>query len=90
MDYDKTIEIVHRDFDNSILPALQDYIRIDNLSPEFVPEWITNGKLEKAAQHIIDWPLKQGIKRLKAQMLNEENRTSLIYITIPATLEDIK
>ena len=90
MNYDKTIEIVHRDFDNSIIPALQDYIRIDNLSPEFDPEWKTNGKLEKAAQHIIDWASKQGIKGLKAQMLKEENRTPMVYITIPATSDDIK
>ena len=90
MNYDKTIEIVHRDFENSIIPALEDYIRIDNLSPEFDPEWKTNGKLEKAAQHVIDWALKQNIKGLKAQMLKEENRTPMIYITIPATSEDIK
>ena len=90
MDYDKTIGIVHRDFENSVIPALQDYIRIDNLSPEFDPDWKTNGKLEKAAQHIIDWALKQGIKGLKAEILKEENRTPMVYITIPATSEDIK
>ena len=90
MDYDKTIDIVHKDFSNSIIPALQDYIKIDNLSPEFDPEWKTNGQLEKAAQHIIDLALKQGIKGLKAQMLKEENHTPMIYITISATSEDIK
>ena len=90
MNYDKTIEIVHKDFESSIIPALSDYIKIDNLSPEYDPEWKTNGKLEKAAQHIIDWASKQNIKGLKAQMLKEENRSPMVYIQIPATSDDIK
>ena len=90
MNYDKTIEIVHKDFESSIIPALSDYIKIDNLSPEYDPEWKTNGKLEKAAQHIIDWASKQNIKGLKAQILKEENRSPMVYIQIPATSDDIK
>ena len=37
-----------KDFNENILPGLEEFVRIDNLSPDFDPKWETNGKAEKA------------------------------------------
>jgi acetylornithine deacetylase/succinyl-diaminopimelate desuccinylase-like protein len=82
MDYDKTIKEVHEDFEKTIIPTLSDYIRIDNLSPNYDPEWKTNGKQEKAAELLLNWAMSQGIKGMKGEIIKEENRTPLIFLEI--------
>jgi|JI6StandDraft_1071083.scaffolds.fasta_scaffold669205_1 hypothetical protein len=46
---------IEEHFDSNLLPSLMDYVRIDNLSRSYDPEWNTNGKLLKAAQHLKGW-----------------------------------
>ena len=62
MDYEKTIKEISKDFDTNIIPSLSDYIRIDNLSPNYDPEWETNFKIEKSGYHLLVWALNQGVK----------------------------
>lgn len=82
MDFERTLKEGQEDFQKSILPALMDFIRIDNLSPAYDPEWKTNGKLEKACEHLLNWAKNQGVKGLKGEIVKEENRTPLIFIEI--------
>ena len=90
MDYKKSLEISKRDFQSSIIPGLSEYVKIDNLSPEYDPEWKTNGKLEKAGNHLVTWAKNQGLKGLKAQLITEENRTPLVFLEIEPTDPSIK
>ena len=90
MNYDKTIEIVHRDFDSSIIPGLKKFVEIPNLSPAYDPNWETDGLLERAGHHLIDWAKSQGIKGLEGKLLKEKGRAPMVCITIPPTSEDIK
>ena len=62
MDYEKTIKEMSKDFDTNIIPSLSYYLRIDNLSPNYAPEWETNFKIEKAGYHLLVWALNQGVK----------------------------
>ena len=84
MKHEQTLKDVQKDFQDSILPGLEDFVRIDNLSPEFDPEWETNGKAEKAGNHLINWALKQGVKGMKAELVKEKGRTPLVFIEIDA------
>jgi len=90
MDYDKSIAQVEKDFEDSVIPGLRKFVEIDNLSPEYDPEWKTNGKLEKAANHLIEWSKSQGIKGLTAEIVKEKDRTPLVFIQIEPTSPDIK
>jgi hypothetical protein len=47
VDASKIKEFVYKEFDQSALPALIEYVKIPNTSPSFDPEWKTNGLLEK-------------------------------------------
>ena len=61
MTTDKSIDarqaqaFVANEFDESIIPALVDYIRIPNKSPEFDPDWAANGHMHDAMALIVDW-----------------------------------
>ena len=88
MNYEKTLKDSQKDFKESILPGLEDFIRIDNLSPDFDPEWETNLKAEKAGKHLIDWALKQGVKGIKAELIKEKGKTHLVFIEIDANGSD--
>lgn len=46
---EKASLLVEKLFDEQLIPGLSDFIRVPNLSPQFDPEWKTNGLLEKAA-----------------------------------------
>jgi hypothetical protein len=58
LDTAKTTQSVGDKWDHSILPTLQDYIRIPNQSPSFDP---TNAHLMEAVNLLFAWVEKQKI-----------------------------
>jgi hypothetical protein len=54
-----------------VAPSLIEYIRIDNLSRSYDPEWQTNGKLDKAAHHIRQWLEQLNIKGLTTEVIKD-------------------
>ncbi len=90
MDYNKSLAMVSEDWDKSIIPALSEYIKIDNLSKNYDPEWNTNGKLEKACKHLLDWSLAQGVKGLTGEVYKEEGRSPMLVLEIPANCDSKK
>ena len=88
MKHEQTLKDATKDFNEKILPGLQDFIRIDNLSPDYDPEWKENLKLDKAGNHLINWAMNQGVKGLKAELIKEKDRTPLVFIEIDAQGSD--
>ena len=82
MNYEQTLKDAQKDFNESILPGLKTFITIDNLSPDFDPEWETNFKAEKAGFHLVNWAINQGVKGMKAELVKEKGRTPLVFIEI--------
>jgi len=85
MDKNKTWSYVDGVWNESVIPTLEQYIRIPNQSPSFDPEWKTNGPLEKAANLMIEWVHQQHVPGLELELLKFPERTPLIFITIPGT-----
>ena len=48
-------DFVGRTWDESILPALTEYIKIPNKSPHFDRDWKANGHMDKAVELISAW-----------------------------------
>lgn len=71
--------------DESVIPALMDFIRIPSLSPEYDPEWETNGHMDRALQLEIDWMLAQNIKGLKYEVIKEAGKAPLLFIEVDPT-----
>jgi len=70
-----------------IIPRLSDYIKIPNKSPAFDPHWKSNGYMHKAMNLIVNWCTKQPIANMKISVLEEENRTPLLFIEIPGQID---
>ena len=74
-------DVDHR-WDDSIVPALHDYIRIPNQSPLFDPDWKKNGHMTAAVELARRWAGSQRIEGLHLEVLEAEGKTPLIYIDV--------
>ncbi|EGR31178.1 hypothetical protein IMG5_116040 [Ichthyophthirius multifiliis] len=84
-DKQKIIDFVENEFNNNALPALQDYIRIPNLSPSFDQQWQENGLLFKAANHLKQWVEKQNLKNTLVEIIQDKGKPPLIFIEVAPT-----
>ena len=76
---------VGKEYDESCIPALEDYIRIPNLSPTFDKDWATNGLQEKVVDMFVEWVKSKPVKGLHLEVIRLEGLTPLIFIEIDPT-----
>ena len=88
MDIKKIRRFVDQTWDDSILPALQEYIRIPNKSVIFDSEWQQHGYMEKAIQLAADWCRRQPVKGMKLEIMRIKDRTPLLFIEIDGAGSD--
>ena len=79
---------VDRAWDASILPALQDYVRIPNQSPLFDPGWREAGHMERAVELVTAWIRQQAVPGLKLDVVRLPGRTPLIVAEVPGRGDD--
>src|SRR5438105_15827555 len=72
-----------RIWEQEILPALHDYIRIPNKSPAYDPKWQEAGHMERAVKLIEAWCKTQPVAGLTVEVVRLGNRTPVIYMEIP-------
>src|SRR5215212_7824264 len=82
MNADQTRRLVDETWSSSIVPALEQYIRIPNQSPLFDPEWKKNGHMHRAVALARGWVEQQGIKGLTIEVHEIGDRTPLIFMEI--------
>src|SRR5688572_33266220 len=85
MDSAKLSAFVDGQWDASILPALDTYIRIPCKSPAFDKSWEEHGHLERAVGLIQEWCKEQPIPGLVTEIVKLPGRTPLLFMEIPAT-----
>ncbi len=88
MDRSKTMGLVDRTWDQSVLPALNDYIKIPNRSPAFDPQWQKNGHMDRAVELIRGWCAAQPIEGLHVEVVRLPDRTPLIFMEVPGQGDD--
>jgi acetylornithine deacetylase/succinyl-diaminopimelate desuccinylase-like protein len=74
-------------WDQEIIPALTDYIRIPNQSPAFDPDWQAAGHMDRAVTLFENWA-REKLKLLPGATLDVvklPGRTPLIFIEVPGT-----
>ena len=82
MNADQIRGLVDATWSSSIVPALEQYIRIPNQSPLFDPEWKRNGHMHRAVALARDWVEQQGVAGLTIEVHEIGDRTPLIYMEI--------
>lgn len=75
-------------WDNDIIPQLENYIRIPAKSPLFDQHWQANGFINEAMQLIKHWCEKQPIKNKTVELLQLDNRTPVLFIDIPGDSDE--
>src|SRR5688500_7019513 len=83
MDADRNRSLVDDTWISSIVPTLEQYIRIPNQSPLFDPEWKRNGHMNRAVALAHSWVQSQKIKGLTIDVHEIEGRTPVIFMEIP-------
>ncbi|MDJ0910635.1 MAG: M20 family metallopeptidase [Woeseiaceae bacterium] len=89
MDTKKTENFVNGMWDDSIVPELEEYIRLPNKSPMFDPDWEANGHMEKAVRMLEDWCNTQPIEGMTVEVVKIEGRTPVLFIDIPGDSDDV-
>ncbi len=79
---------IDRQFDESILPVLEQYVRIPNKSPAFAPDWETEGHMERAVELLAGWCRAQPIPGLRVDVRRLPGRTPLLLCDIPGQLPE--
>ncbi|NIW86843.1 MAG: M20/M25/M40 family metallo-hydrolase [Gammaproteobacteria bacterium] len=75
-------------WDDAILPALTDFIRIPNKSPAFDPDWSAHGHMERAVSLIEEWLRAHALPGTGVEVVRLQGRTPLIFVEIPGTALD--
>ncbi|MBS2021656.1 MAG: M20 family metallopeptidase [Deltaproteobacteria bacterium] len=75
-------------WEQEIVPALTEYIRIPCKSPAFDKNWQQSGHMDKAIELIAAWCKKQPIPGLTVEVVRLEGRTPVIFMEAPGTGTD--
>ncbi len=71
-------------WDEAIVPALVDYIKIPAKSPHFDQGWQKNGHIDAAVELAAGWCRKHAVPGMTLEVIRIEGRTPLLFIDIPA------
>lgn len=82
MDADRNRTLVDDTWSSSIVPTLEQYIRIPNQSPLFDPDWKRNGYMNQAVALARSWVESQNVRGLTIEVHEMEGRTPVIFMEI--------
>jgi len=85
MDANQIRDFVNAQWDQNIIPAIEEYIRIPNLSPAFDQDWASKPDTENAVKLMADWVQAQNLRGAHLEVHREDKRTPLIFITVEGT-----
>ena len=83
MDTARLRSFVDGNWDDSIIPALVDYIRIPNKSPHFDPDWASHGYMDDAVTLIGDWCTTHAPRDMRMEVVRLPGRTPLLFMEVP-------
>jgi len=88
MDTQRLTRYVNTAWDESIVPALCDYIRIPNKSVNFDPQWEQHGYMDQAAELMRKWCEANALPGMKIEVMRLPGRTPLLCIEVPGSIDD--
>jgi len=75
-------------WDDSIVPAITEYIRIPAKSPHFDRDWQAHGHIEAALQLAVKWCEANPLRGMKLEVVRLEGRTPVLFVEIPSTQKE--
>lgn len=87
MDQRRLASFVDGVWHDSIVPTLEEFVRIPNKSPAFDPQWEQHGHMQRAVALVEAWCREQAPADAKVEIQRIDGRTPLLYIEVPATAQ---
>ncbi len=78
-------DFVDRAWDERIVPALTDYIRVPAKSPMFDADWQAHGHIERVVQDAVAWVESRQVPGLSVEIVRIPGRTPVIFLDVAAT-----
>jgi acetylornithine deacetylase/succinyl-diaminopimelate desuccinylase-like protein len=75
-------------WDDSIVPALVEYIRIPAKSPHFDPGWEKNGHIDAAVELAAAWCRRNPLPGMKLEVVRLPGKTPVLLIEVPGEGKD--
>jgi acetylornithine deacetylase/succinyl-diaminopimelate desuccinylase-like protein len=72
-------------WDDAIVPALIDYIRIPAKSPHFDSDWRKHGYIDDAAKLAAGWCERHAVSGMKLEIVRLGERTPCLFIEVPGS-----
>ena len=69
-------------WDDSVVPTLEEYIRIPNKSPQFEPDWADLGHMQEAVEHLQRWVSGYDVGGLEHRVVALPDRTPVLLCEI--------
>ena len=69
-------------WDDAIIPAITDYIRIPAKSPHFDPDWKKHGYIDAALQLAAKWCRANPLCDMKLEVVRLEGRTPVLFVEV--------
>ncbi len=88
LDPAKARALVGRLFEQEVVPALVEYIKIPNKSPAFDAEWERHGHMHAAMTLLADWCRRQPLEGMRLEVVELPGRTPLLFMEVPGDVED--
>ena len=82
MDSERITRYVAEVWDDSVVPTLEEYIRIPNKSPQFEPQWAELGYMQDAVEHLERWVSSYGIRGLEHRIVTLPDRTPVLLCEV--------
>ena len=74
---------IARNWDDSIVPQLVEYIRIPAKSPHFDPQWEAHGHIERVVRLADAWVRRQPVRGLIVEIVRLPGRTPVLFFDVP-------
>lgn len=84
----KLYDYISREWKETILPSLCDYIKIPNKSPHFDKDWQKHGYMDQAVDHVADWCKQHAPANMKLEVIRLAGRTPLLFMEVPGETEE--
>jgi acetylornithine deacetylase/succinyl-diaminopimelate desuccinylase-like protein len=82
IDFSRLSDYIDKQWDESALPSLCDFIEIPALSPSFDADWEENGYLDAAIETFVSWVKSLPLEKTTISVHRLKNRSPLLLITI--------
>ena len=88
MDTERLTRFVDAEWNDDVVPALCEYIRIPNKSPAFDRDWQQHGHVDRAAELLRDWAERHALPGMSVEIVRLPGLTPVLLIEVPGEGSD--